>query len=87
MREGQRKTKKWKGWRNRGKDNNRVTERLEKQRAGGREHIERHRHRQRENERRVLAEQTIYLSLLLPSAFLTQTQTIGYNCPCVFIRR
>lgn len=49
MREGQRKTKKWKGWRNRGKDNNRVTERLEK--AGGREHIERHRHRQRENER------------------------------------
>lgn len=34
-------------------------------------------------DRAVMEEQSIFLSLPLPSAFLTQTQTIGYNCACL----
>lgn len=92
MKEGQRKTEV--EGREAGMKNKTTDSRKEKKRAGVTTHIERQRHRrsegyrrERDNERCVLAKQTIYLSLLLPSAFLTQTQTIGYNCLCVFIRR
>lgn len=62
----------------------------EKHRAGGRKHIGWHHHRQwwsedRKNERWALAEQSIHLCLLLPSALLAQTQKIGYNLVCVCV--